>query len=380
MSIRGTDDPTALICDIDGTLFDDGTPRRDVIDYVNAFEGEVIIVTARFISNEQSTKDQLDGVVDYEELVMRTTDEPADVYKKNAARDLQQRFNVVAAIDNDETARVAYDELGIDAINPDEVGADGLVRSSPIRLGTIRRVSTNTVEQRYVDVAEIEVRAGAAGDGMAFTGMAAMYNARSEDLGGFTETIAPGAFSRSLKSRNEIRMYVNHNADMVLASRRAGTLRLTDTERGLRVEADLPDTSYARDLSALMKSNVVSSMSFGFSVPAKGDSWNAAGNERELRDVRLHEVSVVTGFPAYPQTTAHVRSLDVLAERTGLDAVRMNKAITKLEAGEELSADDAALLDEAIAKLKPVADEPVVDTAGALLMKKQQLDLAFHAA
>ena len=42
--------------------------------------------------------------------------------------------------------------------------------------------------------------------------------------------------------------------------------------------------------------------------------------------------------------------------------------------------DDAALLDEAIAKLKPVADEPVVDSAGALLMKKQQLDLAFHAA
>lgn len=378
MSIRGVDDPAALICDIDGTLFDDGAPQSGVIDYVNAFDGAVIIVTARFVSNEDSTEDQLRGVVDYDELVMRTTDEPADVYKQNAARDLLQRFNVVAAIDDDEAARVAYAELGIDAVNPEDVSASSLVRSSPIRLGTIGRVNS-TVEQRFVEVADIEIRDAVTGDGMGFRGYAAIFDSPSEPLP-FIERIKPGAFARSLKSRNEIKMFVNHDMGRVIGSRRAGTLRLTEDAKGLAVDADLPDTTDGRDLSVLLQRGDVNSMSFGFSVPRGGDFFNAAGTERELRDVRLHEVSVVTGFPAYTATSAYVRSLDALSEKTGLDAVRMNDAITKLESGEELSADDAALLDEAIAKLRV---EPVVEAApvaNLLLVKQQKLDLLLNAS
>lgn len=253
--------------------------------------------------------------------------------------------------------------------------------SAGFGIGTIRSVDT-TFEHRVVDVSDIEMRDGEAGDGMSFRGYAAVFNSWSENLGGFREKIAPGAFTRSLKSRNEIRMYLNHNTDFVLASRRAGTLRLTEDAHGLAVEADLPDTTYARDLSVLMQRGDVNSMSFGFSVPPKGDAWNADGTERELREVRLAEVSVVSGQPAYGATVANVRTLDVLADKTGLDAVRMNEAITKLEQGEELTADDAALLDEAIAKLKipePEAD-PVVDAASVLALKQKKLDLLLHAA
>jgi uncharacterized protein len=237
---------------------------------------------------------------------------------------------------------------------------------------------SETVEQRFVEVADIEIRDGDTGDGMRFRGYAAIFDSPSEPLP-FIERIKPGAFSRSLKSRNEIKMFVNHDAGRVIGSRRAGTLRLTEDERGLAVDADLPDTTDGRDLSVLMQRGDVNSMSFGFSVPRGGDHFNTAGTERELRDVRLHEVSVVTGFPAYTATSAYVRSLDALSEKTGLDAVRMNDAITKLESGEELSADDAALLDEAIAKLRVMPEEPVVDTASQVLLKKKQLDLAYHA-
>jgi uncharacterized protein len=234
---------------------------------------------------------------------------------------------------------------------------------------------TATVEKRFVDVAEIEVRDGETGDGMSFTGYAAVFDSPSEPLP-FIERIKPGAFARSLKSRNEIKLFVNHDMGRVLASRRAGTMQLTEDDRGLRVEAALPDTTDGRDLSVLMQRGDVNSMSFGFSVPKGGDRWSADGQSRELLSVRLHETSIVTGFPAYSASAAFVRSLDALSEKTGLDAVRMNDAITKLENGEELSPDDAAMLDEAISKLRsepaPVEAEPV---ANLLSIKQHKLDL-----
>lgn len=383
---RGLDDPPALITDIDGTLFDGDAPRQLVIDYVNDFDGAVIVVTSRYIGTRDDTIEQLRGIVRYDQLIMRDETEPEEVYKERVGNAMLDRFNVLHAIDNSEAARAAYERVGIRAINPDDItSSDDDVSDTDeddirgFTIGKVLLVDTK-FEHRYVDVSDIEVRDGQNGDGMSFRGYAAVFNSWSANLGGFRERIRPGAFSRSLKSRNEIRMYLNHNTDMVLASRRAGTLRLSEDERGLRVDADLPDTTYGRDLSVLMQRGDVNSMSFGFSVPPKGDAWNEAGTERELREVRLAEVSAVTGMPAYGATTAHVRSLDVLADKTGLDAVRMNEAITKLEAGEELSADDAAMLDEAISKLRTPSDAAASDEANLLLLKKKQLDLAFLAA
>jgi HK97 family phage prohead protease len=173
---------------------------------------------------------------------------------------------------------------------------------------------TEKIETRRLTVNDFEVRQGPAGDGMSFSGYAAVFNSDSEPLP-FIERIAPGAFKRSLKSKNNIRMYLNHDSSMLLATTRAKTLRLMEDDRGLKVEADLPDTTIGRDLSTLIQRGDVDSMSFGFSVPPKGDSWSDDGSVRELKEVRLYEVSVVTGFPAYQATSASVRSLEILAER-----------------------------------------------------------------
>jgi exonuclease VII small subunit len=112
-------------------------------------------------------------------------------------------------------------------------------------------------------------------------------------------------------------------------------------------------------------------MSFGFSVPSGGDSWSADGQTRELREVRLHEVSIVTGFPAYQATTASVRSLDGLVEATGLESDKLNAAIDALEKGEMLSDELAEVLDTAIGRLRSERD----DVAASLALKQKQLDM-----
>lgn len=191
---------------------------------------------------------------------------------------------------------------------------------TPVRYTAVeiehRRIGGRDVEFRTVEVDGLQLRAVEADTEMPmrFAGYAAVFNSPSEPLP-FIETIAPGAFRRSLKSDSEKRMFLNHNTDQVLASTRSATLSLSEDDRGLYVEAELPDTTYGRDLSILMQRGDVHSMSFGFSVPRGGDSWSEDGSSRELREVILHEVSVVTGFPAYPATEgAQVRSTEEIAE------------------------------------------------------------------
>ena len=186
------------------------------------------------------------------------------------------------------------------------------------------RVKDSGVEFRSV-VSELR----AAGDGNTFVGYAARFNSDSQPLP-FTERIMPGAFAKTLRSKRDVRLFVNHDSGRLLASKRSGTLRLEEDEKGLRVEADLPDTQEARDLKELMRRGVVDSMSFGFTVPRGGDDWSEDGSRRELREVTLHEVSVVTGFPAYEATSAAVRSLEVIAERSGMAVDDVIAVLTKM--------------------------------------------------
>ena len=219
--------------------------------------------------------------------------------------------------------------------------------------GTV--VDVDKLETRRVAFNEFELREVAGG--MSFAGYAAVFNQDSEPLP-FIERIAPGAFAKSLRARNNVRMYMNHDSSMLLATTRAKTLKLSEDDYGLRVEAELPDTTVGRDLAVLMRRGDVDSMSFGFTVPRGGDKWSDDGMTRTLTSVRLFEVSVVTGFPAYTGTTASVRSLDELATRTGQDADQLAAALTVLESGENLTADQAGVLREAVAKLAPAEPQP----------------------
>lgn len=220
--------------------------------------------------------------------------------------------------------------------------------------------------------AEFELRAD--GDGMTFVGYAAKFNSPSEDLGGFVETIEPGAFRRSLRSRNDVKLLVNHDTGRVLASSRSGTLRLQEDEVGLRVEASLPNTSDGRDMAELLKRGDLNKMSFGFSV--QKDSWNNEMTERTLKSVRLFEVSIVA-FPAYAATEAMVRSLDKAAKRASVDADELADAVLKLEEGADLTESQAELIKTVVNSLSPtqVKEENSEEQSSLLELKRKQLDL-----
>lgn len=156
--------------------------------------------------------------------------------------------------------------------------------------------------------ADFELRTG--GDGLNFRGYAAVFDSPSEDLGGFRETIAPGAFAKSLRrKKGDIRMFLNHDWNVVLASRGAGTMRLSEDAHGLFVDADLPDNEWGRPVRDAVARGDITSMSFGFNVPKGGETWTAERTERRLTEVYLHEVSPITAWPAYPATSASVRFL-----------------------------------------------------------------------
>jgi HK97 family phage prohead protease len=250
--------------------------------------------------------------------------------------------------------------------------------SVDIQLNDERETKVNQIERRIKNDIDFEIRVDEAeSDGMRFSGYAAVFNKNSEPLP-FTERILEGAFAKTLKSRNEVKLFKNHNMDEVLASTRSKTLKLREDENGLLAEAELPDTTAGRDLAVLMKRGDVHSMSFGFSVPEGGDNWNNKGTVRELREIRLHEVSIVTGFPAYSATTASVRTLDILAERTAVDVDKVADVLLKLESGETLPDDEADFLIEIVNKLKENKEE-VNEDLHNLNLKRKELDLLLKA-
>ena len=224
--------------------------------------------------------------------------------------------------------------------------------------------STSKQEQR-IHATDFEIRETA--DGMSFTGYAAVFNSDSEPLP-FIERIAPGAFKRSLQSRNEVKLLWNHDAGEPLASVRGGTLRLTEDEIGLRVEATLANTTRGRDVAELIRSKTIDSMSFGFSVIK--DSWSSNGEVRTLEAVRLFETSVVS-WPAY---TATAGTISVRSASTGIDADQLADALMRLESGEELEESHATLITDVVAKLTKT--EEVQEVQGDILaLKKKKLDL-----
>lgn len=154
---------------------------------------------------------------------------------------------------------------------------------------------TTTIERR---AAELEVRA----KGRTLEGYAAVFEQRAR-ISDFDELISRGAFADTLKAGDKLAL-VDHDATKLLARTRNGSLRLAEDTRGLHFSLALLNTSLANDVLALAEAGSLGGASFGF-LP-KRETWQ--GSLRTLHAIDLREISIVSAFPAYPQTTVSARS------------------------------------------------------------------------
>jgi len=154
-----------------------------------------------------------------------------------------------------------------------------------------------------------EVRADDPGVPKRLEGRAVVFDTETIVADMFREVIRPGAFTKTLNEFNQVMLW-NHNTDKPLARKSAGTLRLNQTESGVDVSADMPDSTWGNDAYTAVKRGDVNGMSFAMDVLQQ--RWNRSKEGelplREILEVRMYEVSPVT-FPQYETTTVEARAI-----------------------------------------------------------------------
>lgn len=199
-------------------------------------------------------------------------------------------------------------------------------------------MKNNQIEKR---TAPSEFRAEAEGAKKIISGYAAVFNSRSANFGSkrepIYEVIAPGAFSKVLG--DDVRALVNHQGGLLtLARTKSGTLRISQDDKGLRYEFDVPDTQAGRDIYEIIKRGDIDKSSFGFRVEPTGhkfEMFEENGIEVVVRTItefsELIDVSPVT-FPAYDNTIVEARGFEEFRNRKSkISAASRSRRIRLLE-------------------------------------------------
>ncbi len=146
---------------------------------------------------------------------------------------------------------------------------------------------------------------------MKVAGLGVPYNRDSLPIFGmFRERIVPGAFARSLATR-DIMMFAQHDSAKLLAKTGNGSLALTDTERGIKFDSTVAPTTDGHNIFTLIEQRLITGMSFAF-VTTKERFVQETEDDLPTRFVEegeLIELSPVT-FPAYPDSDVAKRAFE----------------------------------------------------------------------
>jgi HK97 family phage prohead protease len=173
------------------------------------------------------------------------------------------------------------------------------------------RAKSRGPERRAYPV-QLEVRAQQGGKTL-IAGYASVteepYEMR-DTYGAYSEVVRSGAFAKTLNESPAVQLLLNHEG-LAMAYTKAGTLRLSEDETGLHMEAEVnPARGDVRDMLTALDDGDVDEMSFAFRVVRQ--NWSPDYDQRDIVEVSLNrgDVSVVN-FGANPATSVASRGLDI---------------------------------------------------------------------
>ena len=199
----------------------------------------------------------------------------------------------------------------------------------------------DTTEYRTIVAPFTLERAATEGDGLTLTGYAAVFNSPTRISGyegDFIETIAPGAFKRSINANKPVMQFDHGQHPLIGSLPIASISKLREDTHGLYVEARIFDNWLTEPLRDAIREQAISGMSFRFSVVK--DDWTKQGKDRvrALKEVRLYELGPVV-HPAYSDTSVALRSLE---RATGIHILGTSEAPAPEGTAQEPASDDPA--------------------------------------
>lgn len=165
----------------------------------------------------------------------------------------------------------------------------------------------------------------------------------NKDLVG--DIVTPGAFKKTIMERmGKIKLLWQHYDPL------GKPLRIEEDSKGLQVEAYISKTQLGNDALELVKDGVIDAFSIGYDVI--NDEYDPSEQTRYLKELRLHEFSLVT-FPANPEAgvsgvKSYSQFTEILQKTARLNASRLG--FDKKALGEE----EQALITTAINALNEI--------------------------
>lgn len=169
-------------------------------------------------------------------------------------------------------------------------------------------------------------------------------------LGSYDETIARGAFTKTLQERDDTRFLINHDG-IPLARSASGTLVMREitnpaddpqgkNQTGLWIDSDLDSASpLAQTLRSALERGDVSQMSFAFQ--AVRQEWNEDYTQRTVNEVKLFDVSAVS-YPANPLTSISANSVDIAS------------LMSRVDSGKGLDVSDREMIADLVARVAAI--------------------------
>ena len=128
----------------------------------------------------------------------------------------------------------------------------------------------------------------------------------NDPFGSYTEIIKRGALDGA--DLTDIRLLYNHDTNKLPLARTPKTMDFSVDDKGLHMRATLPDTEEARAVHTAVCRGDLNGMSFSFTVPDGGSTYDPKTNTRTISKIaKVYECSVVP-FPAYQTTSVEARS------------------------------------------------------------------------